>query len=104
MTEQQEADCRSVNPFEGDFGNPGDRVLKDKFGDARKAGPCNDCAQQIEPGERVRMLSAIFDGDMRSYRWCSLCCQAMAQAHHGEWAAWESRHALRRTIPHERPR
>lgn len=36
MTTFDEAECLKVNPFEGDFGSPGDKVLKDKIGTARK--------------------------------------------------------------------
>jgi len=93
MSDAQEAECLSVDPFAGDFGAPGDRVLKDKMGNARKAGPCNDCAQEIRPGERVRMLAAVFDGSLMSYRWCALCCAAMVADDDGE--ATEARLALR---------
>ena len=31
MTTFDEADCLKTNPFEGDFGSPGDKVLKDKI-------------------------------------------------------------------------
>jgi len=71
-------DCLRYWPFEGDFGAPGDRVLKDKIGIARKSGPCEICEHDIQPGERIRMLSAVFDGSLMSYRWCSTCCAAMA--------------------------
>ena len=84
-------------PFDGDFGSPGDKVLKDKMGTARKAGQCSDCSQQIQPGERVRLLSARFDGELRSYRWCALCCEAMALAEDDGGKAHTARLALRRT-------
>lgn len=32
------------NPFEGDFGSPGDRVLRDKIVTARRPGICITCA------------------------------------------------------------
>ena len=43
MTTFNEADCLKTNPFEGDFGSPGDKVLKDKIGTARKGGTCGMC-------------------------------------------------------------
>jgi len=73
-----EAECLKTNPFEGDFGSPGDKVLRDKIGTARKGGTCGMCKQEIVPGERVRLLAAVFDGELMSYRWCSECCAAMA--------------------------
>ena len=62
MTTFDEAECLKTNPFEGDFGSPGDKVLKDKIGTARKGGTCGMCRQEIVPGERVRLLAAVFDG------------------------------------------
>lgn len=85
------------DPFQGDFEAPGDKVLKDKIGIARKAGECFDCSQQIQPGERVRLLSARFDGELMSYRWCALCCEAMALAEDDGGEAHIARLALRRT-------
>jgi hypothetical protein len=90
-------------PFEGDFGDPSDRILRDHICTARKMGPCHLCAQIIQPGERIRSLSAKFDGELRSYRWCNACCEAMAKVH-GEsdddsdaepFDALEARFALR---------
>ena len=93
LTAQQEADCLEWFPFADDFGEPGDRVLQDKVATARKAGPCFDCSQPIKPGERTRTLSAKFGGELRRYRWCSLCCAAMTADDPTE--AMEARIALR---------
>jgi hypothetical protein len=86
-----EAECLKVNPFEGDFGTPNDRVLKNKIATARKNGPCGMCRQDIAPGERVRLLAAVFDGQLMSYRWCSACCRAMAISWTDNGMAWEAR-------------
>lgn len=88
--------CLQVNPFEGDFGEPGDRVLKDKIVTARKGGACGICLQDIVPGERIRVLAAIFSGALMHYRWCSSCCAAMASSWTDNGAAWEARAALGR--------
>lgn len=85
----------ATDPFAGDFGSPGDRTLKDKMGNARKAGPCQDCGQTIQPGERIRLRTDIFDGEMMSFRWCQLCCEAMAISADDEMDAWSKRIALR---------
>ena len=50
MTTFDEAECLKTDPFEGDFGSPGDKVLKDKIGTARKGGTCGICRQEIVPG------------------------------------------------------
>lgn len=85
----------AFDPFQGDFGDQGDKVLKDKIGIARKAGDCNDCAQPIHPGDRVRLMTARFDGQLMNYRWCSLCCDAMAKYDDDGGDAYETRCALR---------
>lgn len=75
MNEQQ---VLTHDPFAGDFGGPGDRCLKDKMVTARKSGPCHNCNQVIQTGDRVRSRSDIADGELMSFRWCRLCCEAMA--------------------------
>jgi hypothetical protein len=99
MISFDEVECLKVNPFEGDFGSPGDRVLKDKIGSARKNGACGMCRQEITPGERVRMLAAVFDGALMNYRWCSTCCSAMAASLTDNGEAWEAQARLGRESP-----
>lgn len=86
-----EHDCLSVNPFEGDFGDPSDRVLKDKIVTTRKDNECFLCNNKILKGERSRVLTCIFDGELESYRWCSECCHAMAVSIEDVGEAWEER-------------
>ncbi|SDY54621.1 hypothetical protein [Delftia lacustris] len=74
----------AFDPFDGDFGDQGDRVLSNKLVTARKPGPCAHCGCQIAQGERVRSMSARFDGQLMSYRWCALCCEAMAKCDVGD--------------------
>ena len=97
-----ESDVLAFDPFEGDFGEPGDSVLRDKMVTARKEGPCSHCGCQICKGERVRRMSARF-GDLMSYRWCTLCCAAMAKCQAEEyddadeapaWQEYEARAGL----------
>jgi hypothetical protein len=76
--ELSEEDVLAFDPFEGDFGAPGDKVFTNKMSVARKAGSCSHCRLQIEPGERVRRQTSKFDGEMMTHRWCNLCCAAMA--------------------------
>ena len=96
VSEFDEILCLQVNPFEDDFGVPGDRCLKDKIGHARKAGPCSLCGQEIQPKERIRMAAHIFDGKMHSYRWCAACCSAMAKSWSDDGEAYEERIILSR--------
>lgn len=65
------------NPFEGDFGEQGDRVLSDKVVKARKERKCSHCSSLIQKGDYVRSMSAKFDGELMSYAWCSECCDLM---------------------------
>lgn len=94
----------SFDPFEGDFGVPGDTVLSNKMVIARKEGACSHCGSLIFKGERVRSMSAKF-GDFMRYRWCASCCDVMAAVYLHDEAAeddddatdplaiWESRAA-----------
>jgi len=93
---QEEKDCMAVDPFEGDFGDIGGVILKDKIGTARKAGECHACTQQIQPGERVRIRAEIADGGLLSFRWCQKCCEAMAASWRDGGRALDARFALRR--------
>lgn len=74
-----EKNVLAFNPFDGDFGEPADKVLSDKIVTARKPGSCAHCGCEVDKGERVRRMSAKFDGELMSYRWCALCCAAMAK-------------------------
>lgn len=68
----------SFDPFEGDFGAPGDTVFSNAMVVARKPGPCSHCGLEICKGERVRRQTSKFDGELMTHRWCALCCAAMA--------------------------
>lgn len=65
------------NPFEGDFGEPGDRTLRDALVQAKKPHECTHCGGPIIVGEKHRSRTDVISGDLMSYRWCSLCCDAM---------------------------
>lgn len=78
MSTESDQAILDFDPFEGDFGAPGDRVFTNKMVIARKEGPCAHCALTIKPGERVRRQTGLFDGELMTHRWCALCCQAMA--------------------------
>ena len=90
--------CLQLNPFEGDFGKPTDRCLKDKIGIARKQSRCSLCNHEIMPKERIRIATHIFDGEMHSYRWCSACCAAMAKSWTDDGESYEERILLSRQI------
>lgn len=85
--------CLDTNPFEGDFGEPGDRVLQDKIVTTRKPAVCGCCRGTTEIGERTRSIKAIFGGQLMSYRFCSECCHAMARSwdEDDDGEAWEAR-------------
>lgn len=92
--EFNQEDCLACDPFEGDFGEPGDRTLKDKIIKVRKPGPCHLCDQEIKKKELARSRTDIFDGELMSFRWCSLCCEAMALSWTDNGDAYEARAAL----------
>ena len=91
-----EIDVLACEPFEGDFGEPGDRTLKDKMVNARKPGPCHLCRQEIKPRERVRTRADVSYGKIMTYRWCNSCCHAMALSWTDDGEAWEHRASLAR--------
>lgn len=76
FTEAEKERILLRDPFEGDFGQQDDRVFLDRMSVARKAGQCSFCKQEIAAGDEQRRLSAKFDGEMRSYRWCRSCCRS----------------------------
>jgi len=68
-------------PFDGDFGNVGDRILRDKIVRFRKAGPCHICGGDVVPGTDGRSLTMLWvDDGVMTYRYCTLCTQAMADS------------------------
>jgi predicted nucleic acid-binding Zn ribbon protein len=79
MTTQSTDDAvLSFDPFEGDFGIPGDKIFSNRMAIARKPGPCSHCGTDIAKGERIRRQTSKFDGELMTHRWCALCCTAMA--------------------------
>lgn len=67
------------NPFEGDFGEPGDRVLSDAMVKARKPYHCSHCGGPVVIGELHRARTDVICGDLMRWRWCALCCEAMVK-------------------------
>lgn len=57
------------DPFEGDFGTPGDKVFSNRMVIARKPGPCSHCGTEITKGERIRRQNSKFDGGLMTHRW-----------------------------------
>lgn len=72
--------CLSDDPFAGDFGGSGvgDAILSDKMVTNRKGGECHMCGQICQPGTRNRVRVEVYDNDLMRFRWCQLCCFAMA--------------------------
>ena len=92
-----ESDVLAVNPFEGDFGSPGDRTLKNKMVTARKEGECHLCGGKTVPGTRIRVMTEKFEGRLEYYRWCNECCVAMEKSWQDNGEAYEARATLRTT-------
>lgn len=92
----KEEDVLAYDPFEGDFGSPGDITLRDKIVKARKSGECHHCGHEIQPGYFARSMTAIFDGKLMSWRWCQACCEAMALSWEDGGEAICARYALNR--------
>lgn len=85
----------AYNPFEDDFGDPGDRCFRDKMVYAKKTRPCHICTADIMPGERIRTSVHLFDGVVRTYSWCNKCCQAMERVWDFQGDPFEERMKVR---------
>jgi hypothetical protein len=98
VSDFDEDDCLSCYPFDGDFGCPDERILKDKIVVARKGGKCFLCGMDIKPGTRVRTMSHIFEGELKYYRWCTHCCYAMAKWGEDDGEEYERRAEIGRSF------
>ena len=78
LVKYDEESCLSVNPFEGDFGEPGDKTLSNKIVTLRKSRTCDMCGRSAKVGTRCRVQANVFAGEFKSYTWCEDCCAAMA--------------------------
>jgi len=86
----------AFDPFAGDFGDQGDKTLRDKIVTARKSGECTECQQPIHAGMRIRSRTDRMDETLMSYRWCQPCCEAMAISWKDDGEAIEARFRLRK--------
>lgn len=68
----------AFDPFDGDFGEPGDTVLSNKMVVAAKEHECCHCKNTIAKGERHRCQVGKY-GDFMTHRWCAGCCDLMAR-------------------------
>lgn len=80
MTPEQEENALAHDMFAGDFGTPDDHVFRNAMVTARKAGPCHCCREEIQPKSRIRSQTEKYDGEIMTFRWCTLCCEAMARS------------------------
>lgn len=95
--------CLAYDPFAGDFGSPGDRLLADKIVVAAKAHEhCHSCDGPIAKGERHRSRREIVDGEMMAHRFCGLCCAAMAISWDDDGEAIEARTNMHPAFAHLR--
>lgn len=72
-----ETEVLEYDPFEGDFGDQGDTVFKDRIVKARSEHSCSMCSDKVTVGEVHRYIAAKFDGQLMTYRYCHACCDAM---------------------------
>lgn len=96
--------CKAYDVFAGDFGSPGDRLLQDSIVTAAKTHKlrCHTCGGVILKGERHRVRTEIVDGELMAYRWCGLCCVAMARSWDDEGHEIDERTLLHPAMSHLR--
>lgn len=91
-----EAACLARGLFDGDFGEPGDLVMSDKFVVAAKPHcGCHNCGGGIAKGERHRAHTGKYGGQVHTYRLCSACCHAFALSWTDNGNAMCARFAMR---------
>lgn len=84
------------NPFDGDFGDQGDREMSDKLVKFRKPNPCHICGHDVAPGTVGRSLTMLWQTDgMMTYRYCAECTQAQADSWTDDGRAICARYRLR---------
>ena len=74
---KNEEQALEVDPFEGDYGDSTDAVLKNKIVTIRKERPCSFCRRMIKAGERARSMTSKLDGEIRSHTFCNRCLNDM---------------------------
>lgn len=83
------------NPFDGDFGDVGDRTLRDRIACFRYTHECCLCPATIQPGEIGRSLTKLWaDGSpapVATYRYCRACTEAMAKVFEDDGKALDAR-------------
>lgn len=62
-----------------DCGEALEREISDKIVNARKIHQCEHCNGVISKKEKYRKLVAIVEGNLTSFKWCKLCCDAMVK-------------------------
>lgn len=77
LSEKEAIEVMTIDPFDGDFGDQSDIVFKDNICTARKDGVCHYCGGNIYSGDQQRRMSAKFDGQLMSFRWCVGCLREM---------------------------
>lgn len=80
MADFDESKALKYYPFDGDFGESGDRIFSNKMVNCRKAHWCFECDDEIQIGGRARRLTHMFDGEVHTAHWCYACCEAMAKS------------------------
>lgn len=99
MTRTSLAEACRYNPFDGDFGDPGDRTMRDKIVRFRFAHDCCMCPATIQKGETGRALTMLWaDGSpapICTYRYCAECTKAMALVFKDNGKALDARPARR---------
>lgn len=97
MTMESISEALYFDPFEGDFGNSGDRTIKDKITKFRKPHRCHICDVITNVGEVGRNRVDVIDGDLHSFYFCHECCMSMvARLNDCDDETITQRYALRR--------
>ena len=56
-----------------DFGEPASFYTKRLVAKARRAHRCNECGNQVRPGESYERVTGVWDGDLSTFCTCQKC-------------------------------
>ena len=79
-----ESKALNTDPFEGDWGDDGYTPLSNKIVTIRKSRPCDHCKRKIAVGERARVMTSAYDGEIMRHTFCADCLNLMVKMDDGD--------------------
>lgn len=94
-------DCLRCDPWEGGKGDDIYVLLSDRMVVAAQQHPhCQICHGPIAKGERHRARREVADRTAMTFRFCGLCCDAMARRHDDNGESLDARYGMHPALAH----